>query len=138
MNKRYLKAILISPIVPVVFISIALFPNSNSSWNILILLCALITSYLGTLLFGIPTIKLLKYYNLLNLPLLVLSGSIMGIIVLCIAMLLLGLLLGSTASFNFATVVWGAIFGFCVSITFGLIAGITRRLNRTSATQPLV
>ena len=51
---------------------------------------------------------------------------ILGIIIWYIALFLLGVALGSNGGFDLTAGIWGAIFGFCVSLTFGLIAGITK------------
>ncbi len=137
MNKQYIKAYLLSSLVPVVFVLFLIQTSENFQWNSFIVLFALFGSYLGTLVFGMPIVFLLRGLKLLNLPVLVLSGTVMGVLVFYIFMQLLSFLLESASSFTVGILIWGAVFGFTVSITFGLISGITRRLTRTAAAQPL-
>ena len=126
MNSRFVKAILLSPLIPVLFISIVVPFKNNFQFSILILFSAVVVSYAGTLLFGIPAVMLLKRFNMLNLPILVLFGTVLGIIILYVALFLLGVVQVSNSGFDLTAGIWGAILGFCVSLTFGLIAGITK------------
>ncbi len=103
-----------------------MLPLKNSThFSIIILLFALITSYLGTLVFGVPMVKLLQRFNFLNLPTLVFAGTLLGILLFYVGVFSLTLLLNSKSDFNTYTIIGGAISGFIVSLTFGLMSGIT-------------
>ncbi len=129
MKNRFYMALLISPLAPVVPFSFMPLVNNSIQFNLIIFFFALATSYLGTIIIGLPTVKILKHFNILNLPSLVLLGTISGILVFYLCGFLLDLFLDSKSGFHISTVIWGAAFGFIVSLTFGLISGITSHLK---------
>ena len=89
---------------------------------------ALVAGYAGYFAIGVPLIHFLRRMGWLSLPTLVFSGAAAGIAVLAGVGKLLGILLGSSGSFDLSYVLsyvsWGAGLGFAVALLFSLIAGI--------------
>ena len=126
MNSRNFKAFLIAPLIPVVVACVSIPLTMSYFWSFVIIFLSALSSYSGTLIFGIPTLKLLKTHGYLNLMTLSLAGTFWGIIVFYLAT---SLIFGTYNEFNIITVLYGAVLGFFVSITYGLIAGITSHLK---------
>ena len=90
--------------------------------------------YLSLLLGGIPILMLLKRLKRLNLFTLTLAGAIAGVFVFQLSLFVLGLLLESSASYDWLSLAYGALVGAAVACCFGLIAGIENlRGEATSA-----
>ena len=129
-KRRYQLAAVIAPAAPtLVLIGFALANgDSYSPWLVLIVAFALIVGYAGFFAVGVPLIHFLRRMGWLSLPTLVFSGAAAGIAVLGGVGKLLGILLGSSGSFDLSYVLsyvsWGAGLGFAVALLFSLIAGI--------------
>jgi hypothetical protein len=140
-SRRFILAELVAPlaapsaliVVPV--IACACWPfYYDLPW---ILGCSVPFSYAGTLLFGIPLIRFLERKGHLNLQFLVSGGALAGTVVFYIFSVTLGLLLSShLLAFSAYAAFFGAILGLCVSLAFGLIAGITCRSIGRPAGKP--
>ncbi len=94
---------------------------------------AVIVSYLGFFLVGLPVVFLLRRLRLLNLPALIVCGALSGVIVFSIFEVLLSVLLGTIEYFRLTVsgAIWGASIGAGVAALFGSIAGITWRSSGT-------
>lgn len=62
---------------------------------------------------------------------LVLSGSVLGVLVFYLFWLFLGNLLDLSAPFGLSTILLGAMLGLSIALAFGLIASITWRSGGT-------
>ncbi|WP_227818274.1 hypothetical protein [Nitrogeniibacter aestuarii] len=141
-NPRLVLATLVAPLaVPVALVVVPVI--SCACWPFYydlpwILGFAVPVSYLATLLVGLPLTRLLKKKNRLNLQFLVAGGTLMGTMVFYIFSVFLGLLLTSSPVLEFSTyaALFGAVLGLLVSLTFGLVAGITWRSSGTPAGKP--
>ena len=136
-KKRVISGAIIAPWTSVIVLFLSGLSDGNSpQMDTLIYLIALITSYLGTLILGMPLVYFLGRFKCLNLPILVLSGSVLGIFVWYLFSIFLGYMLSSSVSFELKNIIGGIFFGSIISICFGLIAGITIHSSGT-ASQPL-
>ena len=142
-KRRYQLAAVIAPAAPtLVLIGFALANgDSYSPWLVLIVAFALIVGYAGFFAVGVPLIHFLRRMGWLSLPTLVFSGAAAGIAVLGGVGKLLGILLGSSGSFDLSYVLsyvsWGAGLGFAVALLFSLIAGIPiGRVNQNNSRNP--
>ena len=135
-EQRFQLASVIAPCTPAVLIFIGSFQVPSFPWDFLIVGLAFLTGYLGFFIFGFPLIYLLRREGLLSFPILMLSGPVFGVFVFYLFSLFLNFLLGSSAPFELtpfelAASLWGALLGFSVALSFGLIAGITWRSSGT-------
>lgn len=128
-EQRFRIASLIAPCIPVLFIFFVLvdFETPSFQWNFLFVGFALFIGYLGFFMVGFPLIYILRRNGFLSLPMLMLSGLVLGVLVFYLFWLLLGFLLGSSVPYELSAILWGAALGLCVALSFGLIAGITWR-----------
>ena len=129
-EQRFQIALLIAPCTPALFVFFGL-QTQSFQWDFLIVGLALLTSYLGFFMAGYPLICLLRRAGLLSLPVLMLSGLVLGVLVFYFFWLFLGFLLGSSAPFVLPAILGGAGLGLCIALSFGLIAGITWRSSGT-------
>lgn len=129
-ERRHRLAVLIAPATPaLVLIGFGLVKGELfSRWFVLMVAFALVAGYAGYFAIGVPLIHFLRRMGWLSLPTLVFSGAAAGIAVLAGVGKLLGILLGSSGSFDLSYVLsyvsWGAGLGFAVALLFSLIAGI--------------
>ena len=129
-EQRFQIASLVAPSTPALLVFIG-DQTQSFQWNFLIVGLALLTGYLGFFIVGYPLIYLLRRTGFLSLPVLMLSGPVIGVLVFYFFLLFLSFLLGSSASFGLSAIIWGAGLGLCVALSFGLIAGITWRSSGT-------
>lgn len=92
---------------------------------------SVLAAYVGLFAAGLPIVYALRRTGHLSVPVLGVAGAVAGVLILYLAMVLLGLLLNSSASFGKLQLMWGAALGFGVAIAFGLISGITMRWRAT-------
>lgn len=129
-KRRYQLAAVIAPAAPtLLLIGFGLVKGELfSRWFVLMVAFALVAGYAGYFAIGVPLIQFLRRMGWLSLPTLVFSGAAAGIAVLGGVGKLLGILLGSSGSFDLSYVLsyvsWGAGLGFAVALLFSLIAGI--------------
>lgn len=130
-EQRFWLAAAMAPCVPAVLILASGFHTQSFQWTFLMVGLALLTGYLGFLAVGLPLVYMLRRVGLLSLPALMLSGAVFGVLVFYLFSLFLDFLLGSPASFKLMASLLGALLGFSVALSFGLIAGITWRPSGT-------
>ena len=129
---RFLLAIVIAPAAPalaIFFLGIVM-AEPSSPWSFLTVALAALTGYAGLFAVGLPLFHFLGRMGWLSLPVLVIFGALAGIAVFGLFSKFLGFLLGSSTSFDFAHIFWGAGLGFTVALLFGLIAGIPLRIPK--------
>lgn len=127
MNGRYILAVALSPLlIPVAVYILLLVSGSQSGGvgNVFVLGFILAFSYLGVYAIGLPCVFFLRKCGKLNILNLALTGTFGGAIIFLLAMEFLGWLLGSSAPVNLSSVIWGGAMGLCVSVVFGVIAGV--------------
>lgn len=128
MNKnRHFLAILIAPFIPILyFIVLAAFSGSASALVMVPFL--IIFAYLPCLLVGGFLILAMSHFNKLNIFSLILYGTILGVVVMLLSMFLASKLMAPSVPFSYeqltTSVLWGGAFGFIVSLSYGLIAGL--------------
>lgn len=129
-EKRLILAALIAPwTAPIVFIlGVAIQAKTWSLpyelWGTIAL--AVFTGYIGLLLLGLPLVRLLRSFGILNLPILIFFGALGGVMMLALFNAILAFTLGSPLTLNIdrSTLIWGSVLGASVATSFGLIAGI--------------
>jgi hypothetical protein len=132
-KQRIFVASLISPLLPGLFFIILASKDPHPAWRFyfMMYIFSAVCGYFGLFIIGFPAIKFLRYFGILNLPLLILFRALGGIVAFCSFILVLGVMLQSSGSFGIMQIIWGAIFGGVVSLCFGLVAGITLRSSGT-------
>lgn len=123
-NRRLLLAFGLAPLLPSIIVVFA-FRITSGSAATFALFFSLIFSYLPCLIFGAPLIRVLKIYNALTVPFMVLFGGALGAIVYYGFGILLSELFSSPRSLlpNFKELCWGGLLGSSVALAFSLIAG---------------
>jgi len=90
-----------------------------------------VTSYIGTLVLGLPLVVVLHRIHRLTLVPLLLCGSATGAVVFYLFLKVFALMLGSPlATVRIRDLVGGTMLGVLVALVFGLIAGIPWRTPR--------
>jgi len=121
---RELIGALVAPLsIPAIFSVIGLIPGQGV-WGVLEIFISAIFSYMGMFLFGLPVIYYLKNKGALTLAWVVGIGAVVGIVVWLIFMGLLAIVLGSSSEVGIFSLIFGAVMGFIVSLTYGLISGV--------------
>lgn len=128
---RFTVAAVTSPLVPAGIALAPMLQAESSQYNMLAVALALLTSYLGVIVIGLPLVHLLKRIGWLNLPALAITGALAGIGVFALFLQGLGAMLESSAPLNLIQILWGAGLGLSAALSFGLIAGITNRPSST-------
>jgi len=129
-SNREILAIIIAPWVsPLVIIVTAIVRSGGWPFHFeinIIISHAVLTSYAGLLIIGVPIFRILRRLGRLNLLMLIFAGGIGGVVVFILFSLLLSLALGSKPHLAFSTssVLWGSILGASVAVVYGLIAGV--------------
>lgn len=123
-KNRYTFAAVISPLIPAVIALAPMLGGENPQFEMLAVALALLTSYLGLFVIGLPLVFLLERIGWLNLPVLSITGALAGIGVLALFLQGLGAILESSAPINTIQILWGAGLGFSAALSFGLISGI--------------
>lgn len=87
---------------------------------------AIITSYAGLIIIGIPIFRILRRLGKLNLLTLIFVGGICGVLVFMVFSVLLSFALSSKShlAFSISSILWGSILGTSVAVVYGLIAGV--------------
>ena len=95
----------------------------------LIVSISVIAAYLGLLLFGLPTLWALRRIGFENIFTITIAGAFIGAIVFSVFLVLFAFGLGSHIVINnvLSGTSWGMGLGFVVSLTYAIIAGLTRR-----------
>ena len=123
MKDRDKVALAVTPLlVPIVFVVFAIFEGS-SIWNTFGVLLALVFSYLGMLVVGLPVIFWLKNKEKLSLIYLIFVGGIVGAMVWNTFLFSLGFLLDSTAQLSVVSLFGGALIGAVHGLVFSLLSG---------------
>ena len=131
-KKHVLLASTIAPCAPAILLNIAGLASSSFT-NYLITGFALVFSYAGFLMLGLPTLMVLTRMGVLNLATVLVSGAVLGVLVFYLFWLTLGVLLESSAPFNSLAYLSGAALGFSVALCYGLLARLPWRSKVAAA-----
>ena len=124
-TNRFKFAILLAPLIPVLYFSVLAHIFNDSKIAFITLLVSSLFSYGGFFLMGLPLIFLLKNNHWLSTVNLALGSMVLGIFVVYIFDWGFSIVLGSSNKglFDWLQAAWGIGLAISVAIPFGLIAG---------------
>ncbi len=101
----------------------SLLSTASSNWGILIAFMVWVVSYILTFTFGLLGLILLDSYYRITIKSLLISGAVLGA---CSFTILIG---SMTGDFSLISIIWGAILGATISVTYGYLSklGSTKR-----------
>ena len=134
MPPKHVLASAIAPCAPAVLLNIAGVTSSSIfTANYLMTGFALVFSYAGFLILGLPVLMLLTRLGILNLAAVLFCGAVLGVLVFLLFLLTLGAVLESSSPFHPLAYVWGAALGFAVALCYGLLARLPWRSKASEA-----
>ena len=126
LHRRSVLAAALAPLsVPLLFAITFVLSSGSASlgWTVFAFLTASLISYAGLVFIGMPLVWLLERIEMLNLWTILLAGVIGGATYTAIIEFVFDYSPESAETFGVGSVVFGAVCGFLVALTFGLIAG---------------
>lgn len=127
-KKRTILALLVAPFAPIVyFFTIIGFENQGAI--LLVSIFFILLAYIPGIILGLFLLVFLKKRGLFSFFYVLITGSAAGIFLFCVSTSLLSIMIGSTSSniLSFSDILWGAFFGFSVSVIFNFLAGVPFR-----------